>query len=1513
MVRSPMFCKPCGEQVRFAFAWCRHHPDHLHPEVLSPFEKNDKNPKFALRYAPTVEKTLLGREADMKAPKFRHPRGTAPRQGLALCLLLALLYVPSPALAQRMAELDFVCPCTIEYHGPATVKVKLGVKNWGETASKRFKLRIEASLESSGDIIGDARHVFDPLAPGAAISGENPIIVPINLTKGAEPDNSAIRFVARLETEGNPNDVAIPKASLAFTPSSSPLKTVSGSGAYLYIEGTPVLRMDGDRATVTVPKLVNAGPHAVTVSSFGFDLRHATHAAQHSEQDGYHSVPALRNVNPPALTVLGRGSAVNVSFSGDWVQPTSRHPYTFLHLFGSSEHRPQARVQRTLVARGGRYTPATSDFGSATGIDYLADADGDGASDYNERLLGTQPDDSGSKPEAPVLYILAVYPPAMTKISGEPPLAVITHHVEWANMALRNSRIDARFKLANAREGNTSLDIRSFSDERQASGADLLVLYRTSVNALGRASLLDSYPKGRRGEGDEHGVSMGPGGAGVFAHELGHNLGLAHSVRQETNGPIGLFRWSRGHGVEWNFSTLMAYPAAYRTSNRLQYFSNPDLHLCHDQPCGVERDQPLTADGALSINTVMHQVAQWAPDPPDDDGDGVPNLLDGHPKDPAKAIDTDGDNMDDNTDPDDDNDGLTDEEEATLGTNPRRADTDGDGVNDKADAFPNDETESVDADGDGVGANRDAADNDAGVTWHRWKVTLTPDAVLAANLIATFDDTTEGPAAIRADTTKYEVTGVFADPDIDIWDVFHLDIFAPRVGAAAVSTWGIGGATGAEAMGTIKIKGVTIAGDYLNFLMTGGTPFAIIPLDLGIKLFSAGTDIELASWKPGRCDSTFQDNDLDWRHFDVSALTGQSVDILIYDNNDHIDNCRYITFDHFYQSDSARGELVGTATAPPPVVVPLDTDGDKIPDSEDTDDDNDGTPDANDAFPLDDTETTDTDSDRIGNNADLDDDGDGTPDADDAFPLDPNETTDTDGDRIGNNADPDDDNDGLTDIEEAALGTNSLLADTDGDNVGDNADAFPNDASETADSDGDGVGDNADAFPNDRTETADSDSDGVGDNADAFPNDRTETADSDGDGVGDNADAFPNDSSETADSDNDGIGDNADAFPNDRTETADSDGDGVGDNADAFPNDRTETADGDSDGVGDNADAFPNDRTETADSDSDGVGDNADAFPNDRTETADSDSDGVGDNADAFPNDRTETADSDGDGVGDNADAFPNDRTETADSDGDGIGDNADAFPNDRTETADSDNDGVGDNADAFPNDRTETADSDGDGVGDNADAFPNDRTETADSDSDGVGDNADAFPNDRTETADSDSDGVGDNADAFPNDRTETADSDGDGVGDNADAFPNDSSETADSDNDGVGDNREAAQGTNPKDADSDNDGVNDMDDALPLDPGDTVDTDGDGIGNNRDIAPSDPDIAYEADKGSLHPDGKNASKVIADFDDIGVMRLNTRKYTLTDVFADPDLTHWNRFEAEDEAAAAANRASGN
>ena len=112
---------------------------------------------------------------------------------------------------------------------------------------------------------------------------------------------------------------------------------------------------------------------------------------------------------------------------------------------------------------------------------------------------------------------------------------------------------------------------------------------------------------------------------------------------------------------------------------------------------------------------------------PDDDNDGVADEDDAFPFNQAESRDTDGDGIGDNADTDDDNDGQSDSDEATCGSDPKDAsssspdndgdgspdcvdpDDDNDGVNDDVDNCPSTaNTDQADSDGDGVG---DACDN----------------------------------------------------------------------------------------------------------------------------------------------------------------------------------------------------------------------------------------------------------------------------------------------------------------------------------------------------------------------------------------------------------------------------------------------------------------------------------------------------------------------------------------------------------------------------------------------------------------------------------------------------------------------------------------------------------------------------------------------------------------------------------------------------------------------------------
>lgn len=112
----------------------------------------------------------------------------------------------------------------------------------------------------------------------------------------------------------------------------------------------------------------------------------------------------------------------------------------------------------------------------------------------------------------------------------------------------------------------------------------------------------------------------------------------------------------------------------------------------------------------------------------DDDNDGIPDLVDGHPYDGEVGGDIDGDGVDSLVDTDDDNDGVEDAKDAfpfdaeewadsdgdLIGDN-RDSDDDNDGVADDFDRFPLDSSESSDFDDDLIGDNADTDDDNDGV------------------------------------------------------------------------------------------------------------------------------------------------------------------------------------------------------------------------------------------------------------------------------------------------------------------------------------------------------------------------------------------------------------------------------------------------------------------------------------------------------------------------------------------------------------------------------------------------------------------------------------------------------------------------------------------------------------------------------------------------------------------------------------------------------------------------------
>ena len=380
-----------------------------------------------------------------------------------------------------------------------------------------------------------------------------------------------------------------------------------------------------------------------------------------------------------------------------------------------------------------------------------------------------------------------------------------------------------------------------------------------------------------------------------------------------------------------------------------------------------------------------------------------------------------------------------------------------------------------------------------------------------------------------------------------------------------------------------------------------------------------------------------------------------------------------------------------------------DTDGDLIPDYLDADgdgsapsygdSDKDGIDDKTECGPV--LPCRDTDKDGVYDYLDTDSDNDGISDDEEADGVSGNgqdvtatdgsvKAKDTDTDGIPDYLDTDSDNDGKTDADE----NSPVGKDTDSDGIPDVVDHDDNNTQAGGgDSDNDGLSD-AEECPNYPTNCPDSDNDGQPDYLD-------NNNDSDFDGIPDgdedsNLDNDNNPATNPRDTDGDGVYDYLDT---------DSDNDGI-DDADerSTPYDSNNLKDTDSDGIPDVIDSTNGD----GDADSDGIPDSLECTGQ---PCRDTDNDGIPDFMDE---------DSDNDGLLD-ADEIGDINDLLKDTDDDGIPDVVDPSTGEvGQQGGDSDNDGVADavECNSWPN----CADSDNDGIDDYLDEDSSPEISTPDS-----------------------------------------------------------------------------------------------------------------------------------------------------------------------------------------------------
>jgi hypothetical protein len=130
-----------------------------------------------------------------------------------------------------------------------------------------------------------------------------------------------------------------------------------------------------------------------------------------------------------------------------------------------------------------------------------------------------------------------------------------------------------------------------------------------------------------------------------------------------------------GYGVDNNFGTLMSYAFDVFSAGQLPYLSSPNV-AWGGVAIGLSRGDYLEgADAKLAFRTTALQISGISNgitlnNTIDSDGDGFGNDVDAFPSNPTEWLDADSDGIGNNADTDDDNDGVSDAMEISLGRDP---------------------------------------------------------------------------------------------------------------------------------------------------------------------------------------------------------------------------------------------------------------------------------------------------------------------------------------------------------------------------------------------------------------------------------------------------------------------------------------------------------------------------------------------------------------------------------------------------------------------------------------------------------------------------------------------------------------------------------------------------------------------------------------------------------------------------------------------------------------------------